>query len=166
MSVWARALGVSLATTTYAAVEADPALHRALLDGIAHGTASSAVGALPPWPASAAWYLVRAGRATVGVAAVQRDRPRQGEATLLALAIAPEQRGRAVGTKALLAAERRLARDGASRLLARVPRTNGHGLYFMLRAGFVPLPVEARPRDDAGWEDTTWFARVPASTLR
>ena len=161
MSVWTRALGVSLTTTAPAAVEADPALHRALLDGIAHGHA----GALPAWPAAAAWYLVHERGAVVGVVAVRGDHPRSGEAALLALAVAPERRGRALGTKALLAAEGRLLRDGASRVVVRVPRGNGHGLYFMLRAGFVPLPVAERPSDDPGWEDVTWFARVPAGTL-
>jgi hypothetical protein len=50
-------------------------------------------------------------------------------------------------------------------MLARVPRTNGHGLYFMLRCGFVPVPAGERPSDDPEWTDVTWFARVRAGEL-
>jgi GNAT superfamily N-acetyltransferase len=70
-----------------------------------------------------------------------------------------EARGRACATKALLAAERRLLAEGATRMLARVPRTNGRGLYFMLRAGFTPVTADERPHDPG---DATWFARQAA----
>ena len=162
MSTWIRAFGVSLTSTTLAAIEGDPALQRALADGIAHNSTE----AVPPLPESAEWFLVREHGEVVGLASVQQAHPRPEEATLLAVAIAPEHRGRATGTKALLAAERKLLRDGASRVLARVPRTNGHGMYFMLRCGYVPVPADERPQDGPGWHDTTWFARVPRSTLR
>ncbi|MEX1022143.1 MAG: GNAT family N-acetyltransferase [Dehalococcoidia bacterium] len=150
---WTRALGVTLVRTTPAAVASDPALLRALTDG----TERSATPALPPTPDGAEWFEVRAGGVTAGVAIVQRDCPRPGEATLLAVAIAREARGRATATHALLAAERRLVSEGCAPMYARVPRTNGRGLYFMLRAGFTPLPAAERPSDDG---DATWFARI------
>lgn len=149
---WARILGVTLVPVEAAAVEADPMLQRALADGIEPGFA----GTLPAIPAAATCYLVREGRTAVGVLVVQRDRPRRGEATLLAVAVAPDRRGHATGTKAVLAAERRLHDEGCARLLARVPRTNGRGLYFMLRAGLAPVAPEQAPPDDG---DATWFAR-------
>lgn len=162
MSTWIRAFGVSLNPTTFAEIEADPSLMHAVADGVAHNFD----GTVPPFPERAQWFLVHERGEVVGCASVQREHPRPGEATLLTVAIAPERRGRAAGTKALLAAERKLLRDGASRMLTRVSRTNGHGLYFMLRCGYVPVPVEERPGDEPGWEDTTWFARVPPAVLR
>lgn len=150
---WARGLGISLHTTDASTVLANPALARALADGIAHGHE----GPLHEFPREAQWYLVRERGADTGVAVVVRDYPRAGEAALLAVAIAPEHRGRATATKAILLIERRLKRDGVARLAARVPRTNGRGLYFMLRVGYTPLPPEATPPDEVG--DVTWFAR-------
>jgi len=152
VTVWARGLGVSLAESGAAHILADPALHRALADGIEHGHD----GALHAFPEHAAWYLVREARQDVGVAVVARDFPRAGEAALFAVAIAPERRGRATATKAMLVIERRLAHEGYARLIARVPRTNGRGLYFMLRVGYTPLPPDETPADDG---DVTWFAR-------
>ena len=153
---WARGLGVSLLPSAEATVLARPALVRALADGIAHGHD----GPLPAFPEGATWHLVREGGTDVGVAVLRRDYPGAGEAALLAIAIAPEHRGRAVATKALLVIERRLKRLGVTRLLTRVPRTNGRGLYFMLRAGYTPLPPAERPAAaSADDEDVTWFAR-------
>ncbi len=150
---WARGLGVSLVATDAATALADPALVRALLDGIAHAHE----GPLSEFPSDAEWYLVRESRADVGVAVVQRNAPRAGEASLLGLAVAPEHRGRALASKALLVIERRLARDGIARVLARVSRTNGRGLYFMLRVGYTPVPTVEVPAGEHG--DVTWFAR-------
>ena len=150
---WARGLGVSLHTTDAATVLASPALVRALADGIAHGYE----GPLHTFPDGVAWYLVREQGEDVGVAVVARDYPHRGEAALFAVATAPEHRGRSTATKAMLVIERRLKRDGIARMLARVPRTNGRGLYFMLRVGYTPLPSEATPSDEDG--DVTWFAR-------
>ena len=153
MTVWARGLGVSLVESDAASILADPALYRALADGIAHAHD----GPLHEFPAVAAWYLVREAREDVGVAIVQQDYPHHGEAALWAVAIATEHRGRATATKAMLLIERRLARDGITRLTARVPRMNGRGLYFMLRVGYTPLPPDETPPDERG--DVTWFAR-------
>lgn len=153
MTTWARGLGITLATSDAASVLADPSLSRALADGIEHAHE----GPLHEFPADAEWYLVREAREDVGVAVLQRGVPAAGAAALWAVAIAPERRGRATATKAILVIERRLRRDGIDRLVARVPRTNGRGLYFMLRAGYTPLPPEAAPAGHDG--DVTWFAR-------
>lgn len=149
---WARGLGLTLIPIEAEAVLAEPGLVRALQDGIDR---QSDV-ALPPTPAGATWYGVREVGETVAVALVQRDHPRAGVATLLAVAVDPARRGRATATKAILVAERKLAVEGYAPLLVRVPRTNGRGLYFMLRTGFVPVPPGERPDDP---DDVTWFAR-------
>lgn len=148
---WTRHLGVSLVNVDASRVAGQPALVRALTDG--HDRAAE-----PAMPdADGDWYEVRERRAVVGVALVRRDYPRRRLAALLAVATARAARGRATSTKALLAAERQLAAEGYGPMLVRVPRTNGRGLYFMLRCGFTPVPAHARPVDDRG--DATWFAR-------
>jgi GNAT superfamily N-acetyltransferase len=147
---WARANGVTLTSITRDAIEVDPWLRRALADGVKRGIEPDI-----ELPRDVEWYAIREQRRTVGVLAVRRDYPASGAAALLAVAVAPEHRGRAAGTKAVLAAERKLRSEGYAPVRARVPRTNGRGLYFMLRCGFSPLAD--RP-DDAG--DATWFGRV------
>ncbi|MDO9445135.1 MAG: GNAT family N-acetyltransferase [Dehalococcoidia bacterium] len=149
---WARGLGLTLVSVGSDVVLGAPGLVRALQDGIDR---QSDV-ALPPAPDGATWYAVREGGETVAVALVRRDYPRAGVATLLAVAVDPARRGRATATKAILVAERKLAAEGYAPLLVRVPRTNGRGLYFMLRTGFVPVPPGERPDDP---DDVTWFAR-------
>lgn len=153
MSTWARGLGISLVASDAPSVLADASLYRALADGIEHAHE----GPLHEFPASAEWYVVREDGADVGVAVLERNAPRAAEASLWAVAIAPEHRGRATATKAILVIERRLKRDGIDRVIARVPRTNGRGLYFMLRVGYTPLPPAETPAEDTG--DVTWFAR-------
>jgi GNAT superfamily N-acetyltransferase len=153
LNVWTRGPGVSLVRLDE--VEAEdlpPGLQRALLDGVSRGG-----GAVPVLPAESERYEVRAGGKVVGLLVVARDCPRRGVASVLAAAVDRAQRGHAYAARALLAAERQLLDEGFGSVLARVPRTNGRGLYFMLRAGFVPVaPV-------AG-DDATWFARsTPAS---
>jgi hypothetical protein len=59
--------------------------------------------------------------------------------------------------RALLLAERALAAEGASRCYALVPRTNGRGLYFMLRCGYAPV-LGAPPAVIES--DVTWFVRL------
>lgn len=148
--VWTRHLGISLVRTDAARVAAQPALVRALTDGVER----SAEPSMPE--ADGDWYEVREGGETVGVALVRRDCPRAGQAALLAVATAREARGRATSTKTVLAAERALAGEGYAPMLVRIPRTNGRGLYFMLRCGFTPVPAGTRPSDEG---DATWFAR-------
>lgn len=151
MTAWTRHLGVSLVPTEAERVAAQPALLRALTDGVDRS-------AEPSMPADAPgeWFEVREGGRTVGVALVRRDYPAAGQAALLAVATAREARGRATSTKVVLAAERKLAAEGYAPMIVRVPRTNGRGLYFMLRCGFTPLPAGLRPEDE---DDVTWFAR-------
>lgn len=153
MSVWTRYLGVSLVHSDAARVASQPELVRALTDG--HDRAAQ-----PAMPEGAEtlgdWFEVREGRETVGVALVRRDCPKLGQAALLAVATVREARGRAASTKTVLAAERKLAAEGYAPMLVLVPRTNGRGLYFMLRCGFTPVPAGARPEDPG---DATWFAR-------
>lgn len=156
---WASGPGVTLVEARGAARDAllaDPGVRQALLDGVDRGL----TGNPPAIPDTAACYALREGRRTAGVAdgvvAVARDCPRAGEATLLAVAVAPASRGHSLATKALLLVERRLIEEGATRVLARVPRTNGRGLYYMLRCGFTPVTGDGAP-DETG--DATWFTR-------
>lgn len=146
--VWARSGDLTIVRTEAIDLEGAPALRQALADGIERGFE----GELPELPEDAEQYLLRAHSADVGMLALVRDCPTPGTVATVALAIDPAWRGSALATKALLAAERRLQREGVDRLVTRVPRTNGRGLYFMLRAGFTPL--QGLPPDDA-----TWFAR-------
>lgn len=157
-TAWASGFGVTLVDVRDAARAAlleDPGIRQALLDGLDRGLS----GDPPEIPQTAEVFALREGRRTTGPAdglvAVARDVPQSGEATLIAIAIAPASRGRALATKALLLAERRLIEEGVTRLFARVPRNNGRGLYYMLRCGFTPV-TDAAPRDGG---DATWFAR-------
>lgn len=156
---WASGLGVTLVEARGLAREAllaNPGIRQALLDGVDRGLS----GDPPALPEAATVYALRQGRKTTGapdgIVVVARDCPRAGEAALLAVAIAPSSRGHALATKALLLAERRLIEEGATWVLARVPRTNGRGLYYMLRCGFTPVSA-----DDIGAraDEATWFAR-------
>jgi GNAT superfamily N-acetyltransferase len=149
---WARGLGITLVHSDAERVAAQPSLVRALTDGVDR----SAEPAMPGAGEQDEWFEVREAGEAAGVALVRRDWPVRGQTTLLAVATAREHRGRAVSTKAVLVAERRLAAEGYRPLFVRVPRTNGRGLYFMLRCGFTPVPAALRP-DDPG--DVTWFAR-------
>src|SRR5690606_2980088 len=113
-------------------------------------------GPLAPLPEGAGLYSVRAADEEVGALVIDPRGPEQRSATFLAVAVAPERRGRAFGARTLLAAERRLRREGGRMFYSRVPRTMGRGLYLMLVCGYAPLlrpPVE-----DGG----TWFRRVEA----
>lgn len=156
---WASGLGVTLVEVRDAARDAllaGAGVRQALLDGVDRGLA----GGPPAIPSAAAVYALRAGRRTTGVpdglVAVARGCPGPDEAALLAVAVAPAARGRALATKALLLAERRLIDEGATRVLARVPRTNGRGLYYMLRCGYTPLAGGSAPAEPG---DATWFTR-------
>ncbi|MDA0300899.1 MAG: GNAT family N-acetyltransferase [Chloroflexi bacterium] len=150
--VWTRHLGVSLVAVDRERIAAQPAVARALTDGVER----SWEAVMPP-ETPGQWYEARERGATVGVAFVRRDYPAAGQGALLAVATAPEARGRAVSTKVVLAVERKLDAEGYAPMLVRVPRTNGRGLYFMLRCGFTPVPGDHRPEDPG---DATWFARL------
>ena len=87
---------------------------------------------------------------------------RPGVGARIAGGVDPLRRGSAVGARALIAAERRLAREGAGELVTRVPKTNGRGLYFMLRAGYSPVTdIDWASSPDDG---ATWFRRISALT--
>ncbi len=159
MAAWAsghRVTLVEVRDAVRAALVAEASIQQALLDGVDRGL----TGDPPELPTTASVFALREGRRTTGpadgIVAVARDHPTAGEAALIAIAIAPASRGRALATKALLIAERRLIEDGATRVFARVPRTNGRGLYYMLRCGFTPVTGEGAPHDEG---DATWFAR-------
>lgn len=143
-SAWARGFDVALYPLALAGL-ADEGIERALRDGIERGYE----GALPEAPAGCESFVVRRGATVVGVVAFVRGQPRDEAATVWAVAVVPEQRANAYGARALFAAERRLRREGVRELYSRVPRTNGRGLYFMLRCGYAPIvpPVE----DGATW---------------
>ncbi len=150
MAAWASGSGVTLVEVrdaTRVGLIAEAGIRQALLNGVDRGL----TGDPPDIPATASVFALREGRRTTGpvdgIVAVARDYPTTGEAALLAIAIAPSSRGRALATKALLVAERRLIEYGATRVLARVPRTNGRGLYYMLRCGFTPVTGDGAPRD-------------------
>ncbi len=156
---WARAQGVSLRAAD--ALPPEPALRRALADGVARGYG----GELPPFPGDAALLLIEEGGESAGVLALKPG-PGAAARTVLAVAVAPARRGRAVGLRAVVACERRLLRDGVRELYASVPRGNGRGVYFWLRAGYRPLP-EPPALAPPGWgggqgaspEGCGWFYR-------
>jgi hypothetical protein len=127
-------------------------LARALRDGIERGYA----GETPALPREASAFTIVAARAHVGVLALRRAWPSSEAITVVALAIDPAARGHAYAARALFTAERAF---GGERWYATVPRTNGRGLYFMLRCGYAPLlepPV-------GECEGVTWFERAPLS---
>lgn len=156
---WSHAEGVSLHPAD--ALPETPSLRRALADGIARGYG----GPLPSLPAGATLLLVCTEGAVAGLLEVTPG-PGEAAATILAVAVAPEARGRSLGLRAVLAAERRLEHDGARAIYASVPRGNGRGVYFWLRAGYRPLPEppagaaacgEGAP--EAAREGCGWFYR-------
>ncbi len=138
---------VSLVAAGPEAVESS-GLRQAIREGLGRGFRDE----FPVLPPDAQLYAVQRAGDTVGLVAIGSVASDGGEARVLMVVIDPRARGRASGTRALLAAEQRLLADGASRVLVRVPGTNGRGLYFMLRAGFTPVPGT----EDCG---VTWFVR-------
>jgi GNAT superfamily N-acetyltransferase len=148
---WARLHDVALHPVAALDFEGSPALRQAYADGIERGFA----GELPALPSRARRYLIRSGGEDVGLLALVEGCPTSNEVAVVALAVEPGRRGRAYAAKALLAAERRLRREGASDVVSRVPRTNGRGLYFMLRAGLTPYVPGAGTAD----RSATWFRR-------
>ena len=120
----------------------------------------------PPLPPGIDCYAIESAGALVGVIGFRRGAPHAGAMTVDVLAIPPAERGHAYGTRALLLLEAQLARRGLRDAYARVPRGNGHGMYFMLRCGYAPIR-EGAADDLGGAEDAwgagvTWFRRNPA----
>ena len=145
--LWARGYGVVLRETTFdGALAACPSIEQALRDGIERRHD----GPLPAVPPEAECFLVRAEGQHAGLLTVERDEA-EGRAATLGVAIVPERRGRGLGVRAIFAAERRLRREGVRAFRGRAPRTNGHGMYFWFRVGYVPLRGEDRG------DGATWF---------
>lgn len=145
--IWARGEGVVLVPF---AGPLHPGLERALRDGFERGYE----GPIPPPPPHASCMAVRADGEIAGLLVFERAVPTADAVTVHAVVIDPARRGNDYGTRALLAAERRLQREGVSMLYGHVPRGNGRGLYFMLRAGYSPV---APPIEDGA----SWFQRSP-----
>ena len=145
--LWARGFGVVLRQATLdAALAACPTIEQALRDGIGRRHE----GPLPAIPPDAECFLVRAAGEHAGLLTVERGHPEAGTGTL-SVAIVPERRGRSLGIRAVFTAERRLRREGVRAFQASAPRTNGHGMYFWLRVGYVPLRGVDRG------DGATWF---------
>lgn len=148
---WARGFGVTLVALEAQGGDLESVLEAGTLRGLRDGVERGYDGPLPPLPEDGRLYAVRANDEEVGALVIAEGIPEARSATFLALAVAPARRGRAVGARTLLAAERHLRRDGVRTFYSRVPRTNGRGLYFMLRCGYAPLLRS--PLKDGG----TWF---------
>lgn len=159
---WAREGDLVLRAATADDLASD-GVQRALRDNVERNYD----GDLPPLPSGVECYAIEASGALVGVIGVRRGVPRDDTTmTIDVLAIVPGERGHAYGTRALLLLESRLARHGVVEGYARVPRGNGHGMYFMLRCGYAPIR-EGAADDLGGAEDAwgagvTWFRRNPA----
>jgi hypothetical protein len=155
VTVWVRDGEIVLREATADDV-ADERIDFALHDQVERGYE----GALPAARDGLERYAIEVGGALVGLLGLRRDEPHDGAMVVDDLAIAVAERGHAYGTRALLAAERRLARDGILEGFARVPRGNGRGLYFMLRCGYAP--IAALEDEGSGNDGVTWFQRNPA----
>lgn len=146
-TLWARGHGVVLRETTLeAALAACPTIEQALHDAIGRNHD----GPLPTIAPETECFLVRADGEHAGLLTLERDGP-DGRGATLGVAIVPERRGRSLGVRAIFAAERRLRREGVRAFRGRAPRTNGHGMYFWFRVGYVPLRGEDRG------DGATWF---------
>jgi hypothetical protein len=155
LTVWTRDGEIVLREATEADI-ADERIDFALHDQVERGYE----GALPAARDGLERYAIEVGGALVGLLGFRRDEPHAGAMVVDDLAIAVAERGHAYGTRALLATEQRLARDGILEGFARVPRGNGRGLYFMLRCGYAP--IAALEDEGSGNEGVTWFQRNPA----
>ncbi|RLT44456.1 MAG: GNAT family N-acetyltransferase [Chloroflexi bacterium] len=150
-TVWARGEGVVLRAAK-AALFDGPAIRQALLDSIERGYS----GDPEQLSATAECFLIESAGEVVGVLGIERGRPDSDAVAVTTLAIIRKSRGHAYAARALLVTERRLVREGARALWVRVPRGNGHGLYFVFRCGYAP--VTPPPIEDGA----TWFRRNPA----
>ncbi len=155
MSEWVRDGEIVLREATSGDI-ADERIDFALHDQVERGYE----GALPATRDGLERYAIEVDGRLVGLLGFRRDVPRVGAMVVDDLAIAVVERGHAYGTRALLAAERRLAEDGIGEGFARVPRGNGRGLYIMLRCGYAPN--DAFEDEGSGNEGVTWFQRNPA----
>jgi GNAT superfamily N-acetyltransferase len=151
--IWTRGQKVSLQVLENQDIFARAGIMRALADGVSRNFNPSDLVELTTVPRTD-WYVIRETGLEVGVLGIQRNSPERGSATARFLAVDPQYRGNAVGTRAALIAERKLRSEGYE-LFGRVPETNGRGLYFWLRCGFVGQ------RSSSENESATWFRRIP-----
>lgn len=159
------------------AIEAGAPLGEGVSQALRDGVERTYAGDTPALPLDARVYRIEAsgrdgvrdgvkgGDGEAGVLAVRLGWPEPDVATVLAVAINPARRGRSLGMRALVLAERALANEGFARTYALVPRGNGHGMYFMLRCGYAPVlgTPPAALEASAGTpltEGVTWFSRV------
>jgi len=154
VTVWVRDGEIVLREATSGDVT-DERIDFALHDQVERGYE----GALPDVRDGLERYAIEVDGRLVGLLGFRRDVPHAGAMVVDDLAIAVVERGHAYGTRALLAAERRLAEDGIGEGFARVPRGNGRGLYIMLRCGYAP--IGALEDEGSGNEGVTWFQRNP-----
>lgn len=158
---WAREGDLLLRAATAADLASD-GVQRALRDNVERNYD----GDPPPFPDGLACCAIEADGALVGIIGFRCDVPSAGAMTVDVIAIVPGERGHAYGTRALLLVEERVAREGIVEAYARVPRGNGHGMYFMLRCGYAPIREGAADglggAEDAWGAGVTWFRRNPA----
>ena len=152
--IWARGQKVSLQVLENQDIFSRAGIVRALADGVSRNFNPSDLVELNTLPHTD-WYVIREIGLEVGVLGIQRNLPERGSATARFLAVEPQYRGNAIGTRAVLIAEKKLRSEGYE-LFGRVPETNGRGLYFWLRCGFVGQ----RPSSES--ESVTWFRRIPS----
>ena len=150
--IWTRGHKISLQVLKQQDIFTRTGIQRALADGVSRNFKASDLGELSTL-ANVDWYVIREASLEVGLFGIQRDIPRLGAATVRFVAVDPQHRGNAVGTRAVLIAEKKLKYEGYE-LFGRVPETNGRGLYFWLRCGFVGQ------RSVTEKESATWFRRI------
>jgi GNAT superfamily N-acetyltransferase len=150
--IWTRGQKLSLQVFEHQEIFSRAGIMRALADGVSRNFNPSDLGELSTLP-YIDWYVIRETAVEVGILGIQRDLPQRGTATARFIAVDPQYRGNAVGTRAILIAEKKLRSEGYE-LFGRVPETNGRGLYFWLRCGFVGQ------RSTTANESATWFQRI------
>jgi len=150
--IWTRGQKLSLQVFEHQEIFSRAGVMRALADGVSRNFNPSDLGELSTLP-DIDWYVIRETAVEVGILGIHRDLPQRGSATARFIAVDPQYRGNAVGTRTILIAEKELRREGYE-LFGRVPNTNGRGLYFWLRCGFVGQwsTIES--------ESATWFRRI------
>ena len=150
--IWARGQRISLQVLERPDIFTRTGIQRALADGISRNFNPSDLDELSTL-ANVDWYVIREASLEVGLFGIQRDIPLQGTATARFVAVDPQYRGNAVGTRTVLVAEKKLKHEGYE-LFGQVPETNGRGLYFWLRCGFVGQ------RSLTENDSATWFRRI------
>ena len=150
--IWTRGQRISLQVLERPDIFTRAGIQRALADGISRNFNPTDLGELNTLT-YVDWYVIREASLEVGLFGIQRDMPLLGAATVRFVAVDPQYRGNAVGTRTVLVAERKLKQEGYE-LYGRVPETNGRGLYFWLRCGFVGQHSITEN------ESATWFRRI------